>query len=442
MDVRECSAIVSRAEPPCDAALTQRIVSAVDGLQGDAVALLSSLVEQPSLMGDEAGAQEIVADAFAAMGLEVDRFAIDDAAIRTMPGYSPSIISYEGRLNVVGIHRPKTSRGRSLILNGHIDVVPVGDVGRWSSPPFSPEVRNGRLYGRGAGDMKAGIVAYSMAFKALRAIGVVPAAPVYLQSVVEEECTGNGALACLHRGYRADAAIIPEPFNQTLMTAQLGVMWMEVKVSGRAAHMIDRSEGMSAIDAAMVVAEHLKRLEEDWNAREARHPRFTEHDHPINFNLGRIEGGEWTSSVPEQCCLHWRLSFYPGLSAADVRRTLQERIDGAIARDPRLAGCAAEIRWYGFQAEGFVSDREHPMMHLLADSHRMVCGKEILDLACTCTTDARFFALYGDTPATCYGPEATSIHTVDESVSLQSLRDVTCVLALFMAGWCGLEPSL
>ncbi len=425
-----------------DGTLAIRIAGAVDALQDDAVTLLSRLVREPSLLGEEAGAQAIMADSFAGLGLAVDRFAIDEAAIAGLAGYSPSIRPYDGRLNVVGVHQPRAVRGRSLILNGHIDVVPAGDPTRWTTPPFSPELRDGRLYGRGAGDMKAGLVAYTMAFKALQTLGYAPAAPVFLQSVIEEECTGNGALACLQRGYRADAAIIPEPFNHMLMTAQLGVMWVQITVTGRAAHMIDRTEGSSAIDMAFVVARHLARLEAAWNAPGARHRRYVDHAHPINFNLGRIEGGEWTSSVPESCTMHWRLSFYPGQSLAAVRTAVQDTVDHAVAEDPGLAGCSASVRWSGFQAEGFEADRDHPMMRLLADSHRMVCGCEIVDLACTCTTDARFFALYGDTPATCYGPEATAIHSVDESVSLSSLRDVTCVLALFIASWCGLEARI
>ena len=112
----------------------------------------------------------------------------------------------------------------SLILNGHIDVVPIGAEELWSNPPFDPIVRDDPLYGRGSGDMKAGIAAYVTAFRALNSIGLQPAAPVFMQSVVEEECTGNGALACLHRGYKADAAIIPEPFGHSILTARVGVM--------------------------------------------------------------------------------------------------------------------------------------------------------------------------------------------------------------------------
>ena len=192
------------------------ILAAVAALRGDGERLLADLVRLPSLLGAEAPAQDLMARTFADLGLEVDRFAIDEAALRLQPGWSPSLTSYEGRENVVGVHKPHTAAGRSLILNGHIDVVPTGPEELWSAPPFEPVVRDGRLYGRGAGDMKAGIAAFVMAFKALKSLGLQPAAPVFLQSVVEEECTGNGALACVARGYRADAAVIPEPFNHTL----------------------------------------------------------------------------------------------------------------------------------------------------------------------------------------------------------------------------------
>ena len=174
------------------------IVAAVAAQSAEAVALLSALVAQPSLLGDEAGAQALMAQQFAGLGLRVHEFEVDEAKIKDHPGYSPSILPYAGRRNVVGIHQPKGPvRGRSLILNGHIDVVPVGTDSLWNTPPFEPRIDGDKLYGRGSADMKAGIVAYTQAFKALQRLGYEPAAPVFLQSVVEEECTGNGALACL-----------------------------------------------------------------------------------------------------------------------------------------------------------------------------------------------------------------------------------------------------
>ncbi len=425
-----------------DTGLRAAILDAADAAQTRCVALLSDLVRQPSLLGEEAGAQALMADRFAALGLEVDRFTVDEAALSTLPGFSPPVLpgAYAGRENVVGVHKPRETKGRSLILNGHIDVVPTGPAALWTSPPFEPRIADGRLYGRGAGDMKAGIAAYTAAFEALATLGYRPAAPVYLQSVIEEECTGNGALACLHRGYRADAAVIPEPFNHTLSVAQVGVMWVQLAVTGTPAHVLDTSAGSNAIEAAWALAGHLKALEVRWNEPGRRHHAFCNHSHPINVNLGRIQGGEWASSVPSRCTIDLRLGFFPGEDPRAVRDEVADALAHALHDDPALAGVSAELVWTGFQAEGCTIDPVHPLMTMLADSHRAVRGDEARHVALTCTTDARFFALYGDTPATCYGPEATRIHGIDESVSLDSVRDVTRVLALFIAGWCGLEP--
>jgi acetylornithine deacetylase len=190
----------------------RQIIDAVRLQREEAVTLLCELVSKPSLLGAEKPAQDLMRRQFEGSGLRVHEFAIDEQKIRDHPGYSPSIIPYEGRHNVVGIHQPAGPlRGKSLILNGHIDVVPVGTERMWTRPPFEPWIDGDRLHGRGAADMKAGIVAYTMAFRVLQRMGYEPAAPLYLQSVVEEECTGNGALACLLEGYTADAALIPEP---------------------------------------------------------------------------------------------------------------------------------------------------------------------------------------------------------------------------------------
>lgn len=424
-----------------DDATLRDIHEAVAGLRERAVGLLCDLVGEPSLLGAEQGAQARIAEVFAGLGLAVERFEIDLDGLRTLPGFSPPVVDdYSGRENVVGLHRPAgTASGRSLILNGHMDVVPPGDAALWTSPPFVPQVRDGRVYGRGSGDMKAGIVAYSMAFEALRTLGVQPAAPVILQSVIEEECTGNGALACLARGYRADAAIIPEPFHQTLMTAQLGVMWFSVRAVGKPAHVLDTSSGVNAIEALQAVFEALRELEAEWNLPERRHPEFRGHAHPVNFNLGRIEGGDWPSTVPCAASMDVRIGFYPGMALDAVRRQVEETIRAACRSRPALKGADVSIAYRGFQAEGCVMDREGPSMRLLADIHRRVTGSPVEFLASTATTDARFFQIYGDIPATCYGPVGGNYHGIDEWVSIDSMMQVCEVLAVFMAQWCGLE---
>lgn len=418
----------------------QAIVDAVEALRPDAVAMLCDLVRFPSLLGDEAPAQVHMKERFEAMGLRVHEFAIDEEKIRAHPGYSPSIVSYAGRSNVVGIHQPRGPvRGKSLILNGHIDVVPVGAGVLWSHPPFQPVIDGDRIYGRGAGDMKAGIVAYSMAFRALQRMGWEPAAPVFLQSVIEEECTGNGALACLVEGYKADAALIPEPVDGVL-TSQMGVMWLAIEVLGVPVHASIAHTGAGAIQFTQYLVGKLMELERRWNEPSARHPHYRGHDHPINFNLGKITGGEWASSVSTQCRADIRLGFYPGTKASDVRREVEALLRAAHDAHPDKASVRYEVVYKGFQAEGFLVDMDQPMIATLAQSHRDIAGADAVLRASTATTDARFFHLYGRIPATCYGPRHGNGHGIDEWVSIDSMQEVTAVLALFIARWCGLNP--
>lgn len=422
------------------APVTEReILDTVAAQRDEAVALLQELVAHPSLLGHEASAQGLMKRQFGRLGLRVHEFAIDEAKIRSHPGYSPSIVAYDGRPNVVGIHQPRGAvRGKSLILNGHIDVVPVGAATLWSRPPFEPHIDGDRLYGRGAADMKAGIVAYTMAFQALQRLGYEPAAPVYLQSVIEEECTGNGALACLVEGYSADAAIIPEPF-EGLMSAQMGVMWLTIDVYGMPVHAAYAHTGVAAIDFANYLVAELRTLEAQWNRPECRHPMYCAHDHPINFNLGRLSGGEWTSSVPTHCRVDMRLGFYPGRSCADVRAEVEALLARAHAAHPQHASVRVDITYQGFQAEGCVIDLQVPAMQQLMQCHRDIAGEEPPLRATTATTDVRFFHLYGHIPATCYGPDGADIHGVDEWVSIASMQRVSAVLALFIARWCGLN---
>ena len=191
-----------------DDKLSRDIIAAVDAGFDEQVKLTADLTAFPSLRGAEATAQDFMAEQYRRRDLKVDRWQIDVDDIKHLPGFSPVSISYDDAWNTVGTWRPSSPRGRSLILNGHIDVVPEGPHAMWSAPPFEPRIKDGWMYGRGAGDMKAGLIGNLFAFLALRKLGLAPAAEIFFQSVIEEECTGNGALACLQRGYRADAALM------------------------------------------------------------------------------------------------------------------------------------------------------------------------------------------------------------------------------------------
>lgn len=422
-------------------ALTQRIFDAVDANWERQLAFTRDLIRYPSLRGREHTAQEFVHSEMAGRGYAMDRWAIDVDAIRHHPGFSPVAVSYENAINVVGTHTPHQATGRSLILNGHIDVVPEGPHDMWTRPPFEPAVEGDWLYGRGGGDMKAGIGANIFAMDALRACGLQPAATVYLQSVTEEECTGNGALSALVRGYRADAAIIPEPEDDKVVRANCGVLWFAVEIRGKPVHVREATTGSSAILAAWTVIGALQNLERQWNARKGDHRHFEEMDHPININIGKIQGGDWASSVPAWCRLEVRAAIYPGVEPKDAAAEIEAAIRQAAAGDPFLSNNPPSVVFNGFFAKGYVLEEGTEAEATLAQAFgRAYEGRTLQSLTTPGYLDGRVFVLYDDCPCLVFGPRSENIHGFDERVSLESMKRVTKTIASFIAEWCGVEP--
>ncbi|GHH02693.1 ArgE/DapE family deacylase [Pseudodonghicola xiamenensis] len=427
-----------------DQELSTRILSAVDDLFDREIDFLTELTSHPSTRGQEQSAQAFMANALTERGMEVDQWQIDVREICNLPGFSPVIGDYEDAQNVVGTHRPRTTKGRSLILNGHIDVVPTGPLDMWDAPPFEPHVKDGWLYGRGAGDMKAGLASNLFALDALRHLGLAPAAQVHFQSVVEEECTGNGALACLARGYKADAALIPEPFEEKLVTAQIGVIWFQVHLKGLPTHVAYAGQGANAIEAAIPLIAALHEMEHRWNAPDKRHPDFAHHAHALNLNVGKIQGGDWTSSVPAWSVLDLRMAIFPGQDIAAAKAEIEQVIRDTARGNAFLKNALPEVVYHGFLAEGYAlsedtSKTAKDVIGALDRAHLSVTGKPLERTAITATTDTRFFGLYADTPAIVYGPRAEAIHGFNERVELDSIRRITKSTALFIADWCGVE---
>jgi acetylornithine deacetylase len=429
-----------------DNKFTKRVLDAVNRSFDEQTSFLAELSSHPSTRGNEQSAQSFMASKLRTLGYKIDSWEINVNDIAHLPGFSPVLGDYENAINVVGTHRSQSNRGKSLILNGHIDVVPVGPLDMWDSPPFEPRIDDGYMYGRGVGDMKAGLVANLYALNALKDLGYQPAADVYVQSVVEEECTGNGALACLQRGYHADAALIPEPFSEQLVSAQIGVIWLQVHLKGKPVHVLKAGSGFNAIEASLPLISALKELEKRWNGPTHNHPHFHHQDHPLNLNIGKIQGGDWASSVPAWCCFDVRMGIYPGQDINTARAEIESCINEAADRDDYLRKNRPEIIYHGFLAEGYcLADHDkaeaRQAIAALEKAHLLVTGDLLERATITATTDARFFGLYADTPALVYGPAADAIHGFNERVELESVRRTTQSIALFIAEWCGLEKT-
>ncbi|HRK19411.1 MAG TPA: ArgE/DapE family deacylase [Hyphomicrobiaceae bacterium] len=424
---------------PVDATLSRDILAAVDAGFEEQIAFTQDLIRLPSLRGQEATAQDFFFQALKARGYQMDRWVVDVDDIKHHPGFSPVCVDYSNAINVVGTLRPKSETGRSLILNGHMDVVPVGPLDMWTAPPFEPRREGDWLYGRGSGDMKAGLAINVYAVDALKRLGYRPAATLYQQSVVEEECTGNGALSCLVRGYRADAAIITEPEDDKLVRANVGVIWFQVKVRGLPVHVREAGSGQNAIEASLALIAALRGLEARWNAEKTRHRHFEALDHPINFNVGKISGGDWASSVPAWCTLDCRIAIYPGVDPKAAAREIEACVRDAAGRHGFLANNPPEVVFNGFLAEGYALAEGSEAEKTLERAHLASYGSKLESFVTPGYLDGRVFVIYADMPCLVYGPYSEAIHGFDERVRLSSVKRVTGAVALFIAEWCGLE---
>ncbi len=437
--VRRTSSVPQSNLITLPAGARERIEAAVEAAFEKQIATTIAFAAIPSNRGQEGPCQDMLAGLLRERGYEVDDWIIDQNELQSLPGYGPVETDFSRARTVVGTLRPAQETGRSLILQGHCDVVPVGPLDMWETPPFQPKVENGWLHGRGAGDMKSGTIAALFALDALKAAGLAPKGRIHLQSVIEEESTGLGALSTLQRGYRADACLIPEPTDGKLIRAQVGVIWFRLKVRGLPVHVARAGTGANAIKAAFHLIQGLEGLEAEWNERAKAHRHFGSVNHPLNFNPGIIRGGDWASSVPAWCDVDCRIGILPGWKVADAQgRDRRLRRKGRQTH-PFLAENPPELVWSGFLSPGFELSGAEESEAVLAAAYGSVYGGTLEESAFTALTDTRFYGLDYGIPALCFGARAENIHGFNERVDLDSVKKVTKTLALFIAGWCGVE---
>ncbi len=423
----------SPGEAPTDVAAAE-IAAAVAAQSSFMEDVLARLVEAPTTLGNEEPGQQVMREALREMGLEPVDMPLDAELLRAHPAASPFSWDVSGKRNVVADWLPGGEGGRSLVLNGHIDVVAPAAESLWRTAPFSA-VRDGDwLYGRGSGDMKGGLAAILGAVRALRTLGLAPLAPVQLQSVVEEECTGHGALQCAISGLRADACLVAEPFPAAVSISQVGVLWFHVSVSGLPAHAGDAQDGANAIEATFPVVAALRRLEEELNRSPP--PPYDQFDHPINLNVGVLRGGDWPSTVAAECTLSCRLALFPGQEVSWLQEQVEAAVASATGAHPFLAAHPPRVRYDGFACAGAEIAADHPLVTTLSDSHAQLGGTAPELVPTTATTDARLF-LHEGIPAVCFGAWAENAHGVDERVNIPSMISAAQVMAVFIRDWCG-----
>ncbi len=441
--------------------LTQRLSNWLIEHADECVAALAELVRIPSLVGQEAAAQDWMAQQYRAAGLEVDVFEADRAAVQAHPAFVDSGIPFAGRPNVVGRWRG-VGGGRSLILNGHTDVVSPEPLSAWSCDPFGAQVVIGedgrrRMYGRGALDMKGGLIANLFALRALQACGVRLRGDLILESVIEEEAGGGGGtLACFLRGHRADGFIASEPHWDDITIAHPGILYFRIVVPGRGAHAGRAHHGVNAaVEAAPIIA-----MLGEWDRERAErlHHELFERLEPsarrsCHLNVGVVRAGDWPSSVPSWAEIEVRLSFLPGETEAGIREEVAARVNAVAQRSSWLREHPPKLEFFGWHTDPWLQDERHPFVQEFAQCVRALrqdatlptmrpwAGSSPPILAGgTAGLDTRFAGLYG-VPALAWGPKGGNMHAADEYVDLDSVLAVAHVLAVFAARWCGVAAD-
>ncbi|KAL2438876.1 putative metallohydrolase YodQ [Exophiala dermatitidis] len=427
--------------PQLSKELIESITKSVSDNFDAQIAYTQSLIRFGGQRGEEGPVQDFVFQQFADRGYSPVKFDMDETLLASHVGAGKFSPTHSKAPIVVGVHKPQQqcSHGKSLILNAHIDIVPTGPVDLWTHHPYSAHIEGDKLYGRGGADMRAGSAANLYALDALRRLGLQPASEVILESVVEEESTGNGTLMTHLKGYKADAVLIPEPEEEMLVRANVGVLWFSVEVRGTPVHVREMGAGMNALDACWRVVGALRELEQEWNQRKVGLEHFENEEHPLNLNVAMINGGDWQSSVPAWCRVDCRISIFPGVSAKSAAEEIEKKVAEFAQTDSFLSKTPPKVIWNGFFAEGYVLQPGSEAENTLRRAHQHATGEDLKTFMTAGYLDTRVHALYDKIPALCYGPISSHIHGFDEWVSIKSLKRITTAIALFIAEWCGVE---
>ena len=414
----------------------KKIASSIENYHNEIIEFIQSAIHLPSLANNEGPVQELIAKKLSSFDLHVDHVPIYFETIKEHPAFYDDGFSPDSRYNIVGSWN-NNGNGRSLILNGHVDVVPTGPQENWSGSPWSGSINKDRIYGRGTCDMKAGLISGIYAVKILKESGFKPNGSVQIQSVVGEESGGCGTLTNIVKGYTADGAIILEPTSLSICPIQSGALTFRIIINGRATHAATRWEGISAIEKFELVHQAILGLEKD------RHKLFQVkyYENPNRvapINIGTIHSGDWHSTVPDKLTAEGRLGVFPGESAQEARNSLESTIKKIAAEDPWLKNSPPVLKWINGQYESGKTPIEHPLVKTLKSCHESVSNKRAKLEGATYGSDLRLFTNHAKIPAVLYGPgDVRLAHSANEYVEIQDVMRSVEVIANFIVQWCG-----
>ncbi|MFA6627675.1 MAG: ArgE/DapE family deacylase [Bacilli bacterium] len=323
-------------------------------------------------------------------------------------------------------------KGRSLLFNGHVDVMPPGDENKWTVPPFNPTIKDGKIYGRGVADMKSGLMASVMAIKLLQDAGIELPGDVTITSVCDEEGGGNGSMQAIYSGQRADGVVVCEPTSDQLVIAHMGFVFLKVKVEGLAIHSGKKAEGVSAIRKAMKLIEAMDEVEYHWLLTK-RHRYLP----GPSYNVGTIHGGTAGSTVADSCYFETCIHYIPNLMSHDqVVNEFTDAIMRVSKSDIWLKEHLPIIEEYQ-AGGGFAAELDSSFMKAFDKSYAKVLGKKVEKVGSFCGCDSRLWQNVAKCHTLQFGPgEVEQCHVIDEHVEIQSYYEAILIYAELILEWC------
>lgn len=421
----------------------RRVLQVIDSRRNEVVGLLRQLLRFKTvtpLMGEKAEGddyrrfQAFVSKYLADLGFGVETWEADAASLKSFPG--SGVLPDRDLSNMPIVVGRRGGRGRSLILNGHYDVVPQGVRDNWSVPPFEGVVADGKVFGRGACDMKGGFAAMLQALRCIAEAKADPPGALVFESVPDEEQSSMGTLACCQRGVRADAGLIPEPTDLKVLVAARGSYSGTISVFGRAGHSEEtpvpweQGGAVNAITKAVKVLESLDALNEEWAKRPEKRHKYLDPDIIVPT---MIRGGEWEVMYPERVDIAFTSDFVP--ATKDIHGEIQAALDRVVSQDswmrqhpPVLNPPASDFLYAAevHENEPIVQTASAVLADLGVPPKLVGCGS---------LTDMIHLVNYSQVPTVSIGPSARTAHRPDEHVTIDELVQVTKALALVILRW-------
>ena len=415
--------------------IKEEIIKKVDKNRDEIINFLQKLIQINSETGKEFKIQQFIANFLRQINVKVDEFIPEISYLKNQPGFVPIEIDFKDRPNVVGIIKG-SGGGRSILLNGHVDTITAEPIEAWDVNPFSGKIVDGKIFGRGSSDMKSGVAAMIMAVKYLRELEVSLRGSIIMEHVVDEEFSGYGTLACLAKGYTADAGICCETSDLHIQPACIGRLWFYIDVIGKTSSISNKWTSISAIEKGMKIVEAINDLEQI-RLRDLTHSLYPDNRGALPCMVCVFKSGNFPSAIPERARLEGSMGTMPYEKVDEVKRQLEDYI-GLVAKvDPWMRKFPPRVSFRPTGGYGAEIPINSPIVSTITKAFQEINKVRPVINGRLGGSDTKYLINYGKIPTVIFGPGNTSqMHAINEYVEIENVIRAVKTIALTVYEWC------